>query len=94
MSRLEARFHPWPSRDGSYVVVGHVIWAAADEDRPQVEPAPSLRDAHAPRAILATLRHLVNSNGARYARLVSLRSRFWSFVPAEQPKPPSSPLSA
>jgi hypothetical protein len=81
MPKLEARFHPWPSGDQSYVVVGYVIWDGSDSARPEVEPAPSLRDARAPRTILATLRHLVASHGSNYAQLTALRSCFWSFVP-------------
>jgi hypothetical protein len=92
MPKLEARFHPWPSGDESYVVVGYVIWEATGGDRPQVQAAQSLREADAPRAILATLRHLVNTNGAAYTRLATLRSRFWSFVPAEDSEAPSLPL--
>jgi hypothetical protein len=82
MPKLEARFFPWQSGDESYVVVGYVTWDAAGNDRPQVEPAASLRDAHSPRAILATLRYLVRTVGTGYEKLASLRSCFWSFVPA------------
>jgi len=84
MPRLEARFFPWQSGDESYVVVGYVIWDATGNDKPRVQPAPSLRDVPAPRAILATLRHLVRTTSTGCARLVSMRSRFWSFVPADE----------
>jgi hypothetical protein len=94
MPKLEARFHPWPASDEGYVVVGYVIWDATGGERPQVQPAPSLRDARAPRAILATLRHLVNTCATGYAQLTDLQTRFWSFVPAEEPEPPSPPLAA
>jgi hypothetical protein len=83
MQKLEARFHPWPSGQDSYVVVGYVIWDASKNDMPRIQPAPSLRDAQAPRAILATLRHLVSTLRTGYTQLASLRSRFWSFVPAQ-----------
>ncbi len=93
MPKLEARFHPWQPGDESYVVVGHVIWDATDHDKPRIQPAASLRDARAPRAILATLRHLVGATGTACARLASLRSRFWSFVPAEDTEAQSEPLA-
>jgi len=83
MPKLEARFFPWQSGDESYVVVGYVVWDANGNDKPQVEPAASLRDVHSPRAILATLRHLVRRAGTGYQKLTSLRNRFWSFVPAD-----------
>jgi hypothetical protein len=85
MPKLEARFHPWQSGDETYVVVGHVEWDATSNDRPRVLPAASLREAHAPSAILATLRHLVGRNAARCERLACLQSRFWSFVPTDDP---------
>ena len=85
MPKLEARFHPWQSGDETYVVVGHVEWDATSNDRPRVLPAASLREAHAPSAILATLRHLVGRNTASCERLACLQSRFWSFVPTDDP---------
>jgi hypothetical protein len=85
MPKLEARFHPWNSGAESYVVVGYVIWDATGNDTAQVEPAASLRAAHAPRAILATLRYLVRTTGTSFSRLAALQSRFWSFVPADEP---------
>ena len=84
MPKLEARFHPWQSGDETYVVVGHVEWDATSNGRPRVFPAASLREAHAPSAILATLRHLVGRNTASCERLACLQSRFWSFVPADE----------
>ena len=94
MPKLEARFHPWSSGDEPYVVVGYVSWGESGNDTPLVQPAPSLRDACAPHAIFATLRHLVIAPRTGYSRLASLRSRFWSFVPAEDPESPSPPLAA
>ena len=82
MPKLEARFFPWQSGGESYVVVGYVVWDAQGNDKPQVEPAASLRDVHSPRAILATLRYIVRTAGTGYEKLASLRVRFWSFVPA------------
>lgn len=92
MPKLEARFHPWQSGDEAYVVVGYVIWDATGDDKPRIQPAASLREAHAPRAIFATLRHLVVATGRDCARLASLRSRFWSFVPADDADAQSEPL--
>ena len=83
MAKIEARFHPWQCGDETYVVVGHVVWDAASNNRPRVFPAASLREAHAPSAILATLRHLVGRNATSCERLTGLRSRFWSFVPTD-----------
>jgi hypothetical protein len=91
MPKLEARFHPWRPADVTYVVVGHVVWDATTNDPPRVVPAASLRDAHAPSAILATLRHLVGRNVARCERLAGLQSRFWSFLPAEDSNDQSEP---
>lgn len=82
MPKLEARYRPWPAGDEAYVVVGHVIWDASGTDRARVQPAAALRNAPAPRAILATLRHLVSASRGAHARLTALRNRFWSFVPA------------
>ena len=98
MPRLEARFHPWQSTDESYVVVGYVVWDATGGKQPVVQAASSLREAHAPGAILATLRHLVGVTRADCDRLVSLRTRFWSFVPADdlepRRKPDAGPVNA
>ena len=95
MPKLEARFHPWRSGDHSYVVVGHVIWDATNNHGPRVVPTGALREAHAPSAILATLRHLVSRNAARCDRLTCLQSRFWSFVAADDSdgRTESSPAS-
>jgi len=85
MPKLEARFHPWNAGTDSYVVVGYVVWDATSKVDPQVEPAASLRAAHAPRTLLATLRYLVRATGTRASRLAALQSRFWSFVSADEP---------
>jgi hypothetical protein len=94
MPRLEARFHSWSSGGQAYVVVGYVIWDEGGNEPPVIERAPSLREASAPRAIFARLRHLVRAPGTNYARLASLRSPFWSFVPTDDPESPSPPLAA
>jgi hypothetical protein len=94
MPKLEARFHPWRSGEETYVVVGHVVWDETSADRPQVLPSLSLREAHAPSAILATLRHLVGRNATSCDRLAGLRSRFWSFVPADDPDRPLTETAA
>jgi hypothetical protein len=86
MPKLEARFHPWSPGSDSYVVVGYVSWDPSRDDRPLIQPAHSLREACAPHAIFATLRHLVAARRTDYTRLASLRSRFWSFIPAEDPE--------
>jgi hypothetical protein len=82
MRRLEARFHPSENDRDDYVIVGHLIWGATRLDEfPLVEPAPSLKLANAPHAILQTLRHLIRIKGPRpFERLVSLLSTHWSFV--------------
>ena len=94
MPKLEARFHPWRSDGETYVVVGHVVWDATSNDRPRVLPAASLREAHAPSAILATLRHLVVRNAASCERLTCLQSRFWSFIPTEDSEGHAEPSLA
>ena len=94
MPKLEARFHPWQAGDESYVVVGHVSWDATSSDKPRIQPAASLRDARAPRALLATLRYLVRAAGTGCTRLASLRTSFWSFVPTDDTEGQSEPLSS
>lgn len=87
MRRLEARFHPSENDRDDYVIVGHLIWTAARLDEfPLVEPAPSLKQANAPHAILQTLRHLIRIKGpSSFERLASLLSAHWSFVEVSSP---------
>ena len=82
MRRFEARFFPSHPRKRDYIVVGHVICereCATDAHR--IVPSPSLRDANAPAAILATLRHLVRvARRESFDDLASASGRSWSFV--------------
>ncbi len=94
MPKLEARFHPWQSRNQAHIVVGHVVWDATSNQRPRVIPAASLWSAHAPSAILATLRYLVERSAASFERLANLQSRFWTFVPTDDPDEGSNSSSA
>ena len=86
MQMLEARFFPIHEPRGTYIVVGHVVWdQEGTPDRPRIEPAPSLRDAPSPAAILSTLRYLVlRAAPATMERLGSLRGTWWTFVPVER----------
>jgi hypothetical protein len=80
MRVLEARFHSENGKIGRFIVVAHVVWAK-DENRPRVEPSPSLLATMAPATMLAKLQFLVERPGAgTFERLKSLQSRFWSFV--------------
>jgi hypothetical protein len=77
---LEARFHPGAGTDDDFVVVARVVWRGRDEP-PTVEPAPALAGPGSTAAMLVKLHYLVASTGPEpYARLLTLRSRFWSFV--------------
>ena len=90
MRVLEARFHSGNGSIGRSVVVAHVVWDN-DQDRPSVQPSPSLLASMAPATMLAKLQFLVeNSSPESFERLKALKSQFWSFVDVT----PSGPREA
>lgn len=64
------------------MVVGRVIWDSdASDETPTVESSGSMNDQDWPATILAKLRYLVAATAPdSFERLLTLRSRFWSFV--------------
>jgi hypothetical protein len=79
---LQARFHPRQDGDDGFIVVAHVVWDKGDaDDRPTVKPSPSWLASGAPATMLVKLHYLVASMAPEtFARLVMLKSQFWSFV--------------
>ena len=82
MRVLEARFHFQSTALGKPVVVGRVIWTSdASDVAPSVEASGCMSEQDWPATILAKLRYLVATTAPdSFDRLLSLRSRFWSFV--------------
>jgi hypothetical protein len=87
MRILEARFHPFDRKNPIAILMARLVWdEAAPDAAPRIEPSPALQRHTAPGAVMATLRHLVQmTRPLTNQRLQTLNSRFWSFVPAEQP---------
>jgi hypothetical protein len=78
MRVLEARFHPRRRGQTDFVTLGYLVWREGVDDRPVFEPAR----AALPDAVLSKLFYLVDFNEPdSFARLQSLRSVYWSFVP-------------
>jgi hypothetical protein len=78
---LEARFNPSSVDGASTVVVGHVIWFDAADNRPVVQPSFTPGDQSPPLALLLKLKYLVEATSPdSFHRLQRLRSQFWSFV--------------
>jgi hypothetical protein len=79
---LEARFHFQSAVLDKPVVVGRLIWTSdASDEPPSVEASGCMSEQDWPATVLAKLRYLVVSTAPdSFDRLLSLRSRFWSFV--------------
>jgi hypothetical protein len=79
---LEARFHFQSSALDKPIVVGRVIWnSGASDETPSVEASGCMSDQEWPATILAKLQYLVSTTAPdSFERLLTLRSRFWSFV--------------
>lgn len=82
MRVLEARFHFQSTALDKPVVVGRVIWTSDTSDEtPSVEASGCMSQQDWPATIQAKLRYLVATTAPdSFDRLLSLRSRFWSFV--------------
>lgn len=82
MRVLEARFHPDPRNDPTFVVVGHLVWRRLSaQKRPIVRLTRPPRLSATPSTILSKLQYLIRATAPEsFERLQALRSRFWSFV--------------
>jgi len=78
---LEARFHAGPRGETPSILVGHVVWSAADDAHPTVQPARSLMSQGSPSTLLSKLEYLIAWTAPdSFRRLQGLHSAFWSFV--------------
>lgn len=78
---LEARFRFDAAEDAQPITVAHVVWSHPTDPHPVVQPSCSLQRHQGPATILVKLQYLVELTAPdSFARLQSLRSRFWSFI--------------
>lgn len=89
MRVLEARFHFQVSDSDQAFVVGRLVWDSdVGSASPVVEPSASLVQQEWPATILSKLKFLIEMTAPdSYRRLLTLRSRYWSFVDVTPDRP-------